>query len=91
LDSLTEWAARTKDSAFDAQMKQAGDAFHASEDAFNAYQHWVASNITTRRPVGVASQEVMEQGTQFETKLAALHDLLMDQVRTRSDKRLAAE
>ncbi len=91
LDSLSEWAARTKDSAFGAQMKQAVDAFHASEDASNAYQHWVASNIMTRRPVGVASQEVMEQGAVFEAKLTALHDLLMDQVRTRSAKRLAAE
>jgi methyl-accepting chemotaxis protein len=33
----------------------------------------------------------MEQGTLFETKLTALHDLLMDQVRTRSAKRLASE
>ncbi|MGB6307443.1 MAG: methyl-accepting chemotaxis protein [Steroidobacteraceae bacterium] len=91
LDSLSEWAERTKDASFGAQMKQAGDAFHASEEAFNAYQRWVASNITTRRPVGVASQEVMEQGTQFETKLAGLNDLLMDQVRARAEKRLAAE
>jgi methyl-accepting chemotaxis protein len=91
LDSLSEWAARTQDGAFGAQMKQANDALHASEDAFNAYQQWVASNIMTRRPVGVASQEVMEQGTSFETKLTALHDLLMDQVRARSAKRLAAE
>jgi methyl-accepting chemotaxis protein len=91
LDSLGEWAARTKDDTFGAQMKQANEAFQASEAASKAYQHWVASNITTRRPVGVASQEVMEQGTLFETKLTALHDLLMDQVRTRSAKRLAAE
>jgi methyl-accepting chemotaxis protein len=91
LDSLNEWASRTHDAAFSAQMKQANDALHESEDAFNAYQHWVASNITTRRPVGVPSQEVMEQGTSFETKLAALHDVLMDQVRTRSANRLAQE
>ncbi len=91
LDSLNEWAARAKDAAFVVQMTQASDAFHASESAFDAYQHWVASNITTRRPVGVASQEVMEQGTLFETKLVALHDLLMDQVRARSEQRLAAE
>jgi methyl-accepting chemotaxis protein len=62
LDSLSEWAARTRDGAFGAQMKQAN-----------------------------ASQEVMEQGASFETKLTALHDLLMDQVRSRSAKRLAAE
>jgi methyl-accepting chemotaxis protein len=91
LDSLNEWAARTHDGVFGAQMKQAGDALHASEEAFDGYQRWVASNIMTRRPVGVASQEVMEQGTLFENKLAALHDLLMDQVRVRSEKRLAAE
>jgi len=91
LDSLRERAALTKDSAFGAQMTQASDALHTSQDAFDAYQHWVASNIMTRRPVGVASQEVMEQSTQFETKLAALHDLLMDQVRTRSAGRLSAE
>ena len=91
LDSLGEWAARTQDGVFGAQMKQAGDALHASEDAFDAYARWVAANIMTRRPVGVASQEVMEQGTAFEAKLTALHDLLMDQVRARSAKRLAAE
>ncbi|HWS65159.1 MAG TPA: methyl-accepting chemotaxis protein [Steroidobacteraceae bacterium] len=91
LDSLREQAALTKDSAFGAQMSQASDALHASQDAFEAYQHWVASNIMTRRPVGVASQEVMEQSTSFETKLTALHDLLMDQVRTRSANRLSAE
>jgi methyl-accepting chemotaxis protein len=91
LDSLREWADRTHNGAFGAQMKQANDALHSSEDAFDAYQRWVAANIMTRRPVGVASQEVMEQGTLFEAKLAALHDLLMDQVRARSAKRLAAE
>ena len=91
LDSLRERAALTKDSVFGAQMTQASDALHASQDAFEAYQHWVASNIMTRRPVGVASQEVMEQSTSFETKLAALHDLLMDQVRIRSANRLSAE
>ena len=91
LDSLNEWAARTHDGVFGAQMKQAGDALHASEVAFDGYQRWVASNIMTRRTVAVASQEVMEQGTLFENKLEALHDLLMDQVRTRSAKRLAAE
>jgi methyl-accepting chemotaxis protein len=91
LDSLSEWATRTRDSAVGAQMKQNNDALHASEDAFNGYQQWVASNILTRRPVGVASQEVMEQGASFETKLTALHDLLMDQVRSRSARRLAAE
>jgi methyl-accepting chemotaxis protein len=91
LDSLNEWAAQTRDGTFGTQMKQSADAFHASEEAFNAYQHWVASNITTRRPVGVASQEVMEQGTRFEYKLAALHELLMNQVRARAEKRLAAE
>jgi methyl-accepting chemotaxis protein len=91
LDSLNEWAGRASDGVFGAQMRQAGDALHASEDAFDGYQRWVASNIMTRRPVGVASQEVMEQGTLFESKLEALHDLLMDQVRARSAKRLAAE
>jgi len=72
-------------------MAQAKDALRASQEAFDAYQHWVASNILTRRPVGVASQEVMEQGAAFEAKLAALDDLLMEQVRTRSAKRLSAE
>ncbi len=91
LDSLNEWAARTKDGTFSAQMKQADDAFRDSEEAFNTYQRWVASNITTRRPVGVASQEVMEQGTPFESKLATLHELLMTQVAARAEKRLAAE
>ncbi len=91
LDSLDEWATRTRDSEFGARMKQANDALHASEDAFIGYQHWVASNILTRRPVGVASQEVMEQGASFETKLTALHELLMEQVSSRSAKRLAAE
>ncbi|HLZ97780.1 MAG TPA: methyl-accepting chemotaxis protein, partial [Steroidobacteraceae bacterium] len=91
LDSLRERAALTKDAAFGAQMAQAGDALQASQEAFEAYQHWVASNIMTRRPVGVASQEVMEQSTSFETKLTALHDLLMDQVRTRSANRLSSE
>jgi methyl-accepting chemotaxis protein len=91
LDSLREWAALTHDSAFSAQTAQANDALHTCQDAFDAYQHWVASSIMTRRPVGVASQEVMEQGAAFETSLAALHDLLMDQVRTRSANRLSAE
>jgi methyl-accepting chemotaxis protein len=91
LDSLRERAALTKDSAFGAEMSQASDALQASQEAFEAYQHWVASNIMTRRPVGVASQEVMEQSASFETKLTALHDLLMDQVRTRSSNRLSAE
>jgi methyl-accepting chemotaxis protein len=91
LESLREQAVLTKDSAFGAQMTQANDALHASQEAFEAYQHWVASNIMTRRPVGVASQDVMEQSTSFETKLTALHDLLMDQVRTRSTNRLSAE
>jgi len=91
LDSLRDWVAQTRDSTFGAQMKQAGDALRAGEDAFDGYQRWVASNILTRRPVGIPSQEVMEQGTLFETKLAALHDLLMDQVRARSAKRLATE
>jgi len=91
LNSLSEGAAGAPDGAFGAQLQQAGDAFLASAAAFDAYQRWVSSNIMTRRPVGVDSQEVMEKGTLFETKLAALHDLLMDQVRSRSAKRLAAE
>ncbi len=91
LDSLSEWAARAHDKTFGAQMQHNSNALHASEEAFDAYQQWVASNIMTRRPVGVASQDVMEQGTLFETKLAALHDLLMEQVRARSANRLAAE
>jgi methyl-accepting chemotaxis protein len=91
LDSLSEWAERSHDRQFDEQMKQANDALHGSEAAFAEYQAWVASNILTRRPVGVASQEVMERGAAFETKLTALHDLLMDQVRSRSTSRLTAE
>jgi methyl-accepting chemotaxis protein len=91
LDSLVELASQPGNAAAAAPMNQAKEALRASQEAFDAYQHWVASNILTRRPVGVASQEVMEQGTAFEAKLAALHDQLMDQVRTRSAKRLAAE
>ncbi|MDP9008760.1 MAG: methyl-accepting chemotaxis protein [Pseudomonadota bacterium] len=91
LDSLSEWAERSHDQQFGEQMKQANDALHGSEAAFAEYQAWVASNILTRRPVGVASQEVMERGTLFEIKLTALHDLLMDRVRSRSASRLAAE
>ena len=91
LDSLTEWAKRAQNHDFGAQMKQASDALRASEEAFEAYQHWVGANILTRRPVGVASQEVMEQGAGFEDKTAALHGFLMNQVRNRSAQRLAAE
>jgi methyl-accepting chemotaxis protein len=91
LDSLTVRARISKDTAFGAQMQQAINALQETEHSFEAYQRWVASTIMTRRPVGVASQEVMEQGTQFESKLAALHDLLMDQVRARSAQRLSAE
>ena len=91
LDSLHDRAVEAKDSVFGAQMKEANEALGASEQAFDTYQRWVASNILTRRPVGVPSQEVMEQGAPFEAKLAALHDQLMNQVRTRSAKRLAAE
>src|SRR5260370_24667769 len=89
LDSLRERAALTKDSVFGAQMMQASDALHASQEAFEAYQHWMASNIMTRRPVGVASQQVMEQSTSFETKLPALHDLLMEQGRAGWANRLS--
>ncbi len=91
LDSLVELSSKPGNAADAAAMAQAKEALRASQEAFDAYQHWVASNILTRRPVGVASQEVMEQGAAFEAKLAALHDLLMEQVRTRSAKRLSAE
>src|SRR5258708_3254845 len=89
LDSLRDWVGQTRDGSFRAQIKQAGDALRAGEDAFDGYQRWVTSNILTRRPVGIPSQEAMDQATLFETKLAALHDLLMDQVRRRSPKRRA--
>lgn len=88
LDSLVELSSQPGSAA---PMTLAKDALRASQEAFDTYQHWVASNILTRRPVGVASQEVMEQGAAFEAKLAALHDLLMEEVRARSATRLAAE
>jgi methyl-accepting chemotaxis protein len=72
-------------------MSKAQDALKATDESFKVYQHWLASNIVTRRPVGIASQEVMERGAPFEEKLAALHDVLMIQVRARSSQRLASE
>ena len=89
--TATASASPSKDTAFALQMEQATDALHDTERSFEAYQHWVASNILTRRPVGVASQEVMEQSASFESNLAALHDRLMDQVRVRSAQRLSSE
>jgi methyl-accepting chemotaxis protein len=82
LDSLRERS---------TQMQQASDALQAAQGAFEAYYHWVRSNILTRRPVGVASQEVMQQGDSFETKLAALHDLLLARVNDDAAQRLASE
>jgi methyl-accepting chemotaxis protein len=91
LDSLRERADQTHDTSFGTQMQQANEALQASQAAFDGYYHWVRSNILTRRPVGVASQEVMQQGDLFETKLGVLHEVLLDQVRSGSAKRLSAE
>jgi methyl-accepting chemotaxis protein len=74
-----------------AQMQQASDALQAAQGAFEDYHQWVRSNILTRRPVGVASQEVMQRGDAFETKLAALHDLLLARVNADAAHRLASE
>ena len=82
LDSLRERS---------AQMQQASDALQAAQGAFEDYRHWVRSNILTRRPVGVASQEVMQRGDAFETKLAALHDLLLARVNQDAAQRLSSE
>jgi methyl-accepting chemotaxis protein len=91
LSSLADLAHSSGDRRFDQQMSKAQDALKASDESFKVYQHWLASNIVTRRPVGIASQEVMERGAPFEEKLAALHDVLMTQVRARSSQRLVAE
>ncbi len=91
LESLGARARTNHDAAFGRQMQAAMAALRTTQKDFEAYQQWVASNIMTRRPVGVASQEVMEQSAHFESSLAGLHDLLMDQVRTRSAERLSAE
>jgi methyl-accepting chemotaxis protein len=82
LDSLRERS---------SQMQQASSALQAAQGAFEDYHHWVQSNILTRRPVGVASQEVMQRGDAFETKLAALHDLLLARVNNDAARRLASE
>jgi methyl-accepting chemotaxis protein len=91
IDSLSERSAHLHDAKFAAQMQQAGDAIKACQEAFDGYYHWVRTNILTRRPIGVASQDVMQQGEQFDSKLTALHELLMTQVRDGSAKRLSSE
>jgi methyl-accepting chemotaxis protein len=91
LDSLRGRSVKSPVARFGTQMQQASEALQASQAAFDAYLQWVRSNILTRRPVGVASQEVMQRGDQFETTLAKLHELLMQQVREGAARRLASE
>ena len=72
-------------------FRELAASLQASEVAFESYQHWVESNIVTRRPVGVASEEVMERGADFESQMAHLHDAVMTIVSARSAARLSAE
>jgi methyl-accepting chemotaxis protein len=59
--------------------------------AMDNYEHWLSSNILTRRPVAVASQEVMEQGAPFAAEIGAVQKLLVQQVEARSAARLRSE
>ena len=59
--------------------------------AMDNYEHWLSSNILTRRPVAVASQEVMEQGAPFAAEIGAVQKLLVQQVEARSAARLHSE
>jgi methyl-accepting chemotaxis protein len=59
--------------------------------AMDNYEHWLSSNILTRRPVAVASQEVMEQGGPFAAEIGAVQKLLVQQVEARSAARLRSE
>jgi methyl-accepting chemotaxis protein len=59
--------------------------------AMDTYEHWLSSNILTRRPVAVASQEVMEQGAPFAAEIGAVQKLLVQQVEARSAARLRSE
>ena len=59
--------------------------------AMDNYEHWLNGNILTRRPVAVASQEVMEQGAPFAAEIGAVQKLLIEQVEARSASRLRSE
>jgi len=54
------------------------------------YEKWLRSNVLTRRPVAIATEDVMEHGARLDEQLGSLHDILMKQVEARSGARVAA-
>ena len=90
----TEWKIRALSAApkraSGSQEGSATDVLEVVKAELSEYEKWLRGNILTRRPVALATEEVMEHGAKLETQLAALHALLTVDVEARSAKRLAA-
>ncbi len=90
--SDTEWKVRTlgEHARGATQAVAEGEALTRVKTQLVDYERWLRGNLLTRRPVAIATEEVMEHGAKLEEELRALHGLLTRDVELRSAARLGA-